>query len=553
MSSSTPEARAFALLQAGRLAEAEAALRAILARNPESPDALHLLGLAMFQSGRHAEAVALLDRSLERDASNPMFLKNAAAVHHALGLAALARGDTPRAEASFRRALAAAPRDANALANLGVTVLRDGRLDEAQRAFEAALAIDPRNADAHNNLGLVHQRRGVTDAAIAAYRRAVDARPGFAEAMLNWGNALKDAGDLEGAAERYARAVEHAPQLAQAWVNAGSIALLTARPGEARRAYERALSLGDSADARFGLAQAALRDHDFAAAWDGYEARFATAPPQAQRRDLALPPLQPHELGAGHRVAVWKEQGVGDQVLFSTLLPELAAAGTRAVVEVDARLASIYRRSLPAIGFTTPEDAERDFAACTRQVALGSLARFLRRDTASFARQPRALWSADPQRVAKIRERLGSGAWIAISWRSLQRGERRSLGERKSVPLERFARIAQAAGARLLDLQYGDVAGERADFAARHPGVLERLEDLDTYNDFEGVAAAIAACGRVVTASNVTAHFAGALGVPTRLVFGGGWPPFHYWTPGADGRSLWYPSVEVAGDPEKGL
>jgi hypothetical protein len=46
----------------------------------------------------------------------------------------------------------------------------------------------------------------------------------------------------------------------------------------------------------------------------------------------------------------------------------------------------------------------------------------------------------------------------------------------------------------------------------------------------------------------VTAHIAGAIGVPATVVCLHGWPPFHYWMAGRDGRSLWYPSVEVAAD-----
>jgi hypothetical protein len=57
--------------------------------------------------------------------------------------------------------------------------------------------------------------------------------------------------------------------------------------------------------------------------------------------------------------------------------------------------------------------------------------------------------------------------------------------------------------------------------------------------------AAIEACDLVVTTSNVTAHLAGIIGKRTWLVYLRGIAPFHYWVPGSDGRSLWYPSVEV--------
>jgi hypothetical protein len=265
---------------------------------------------------------------------------------------------------------------------------------------------------------------------------------------------------------------------------------------------------------------------------------------------MALPRLTAGDLSSARRVAVWAEQGVGDQVLFSTLLPELVERGVRAVVEVDARLLAAYRRSLPALDFTTAGAALADFAACDFQIAAGSLPALFRNDVSSFARQPQALLVPDPARVREMRERLGHGPHIAISWRSLQaKLDRRALSERKSLPLAHFAALAKASGAHLVDLQYGDVDRERGEFDAANPGVLRRIDGLDAYHDLEGVMAALAACDRVVTASNVTAHLAGALGRPGHVLYLRGWPPFHYWSANAAGASLWYPTLKVGADP----
>jgi ADP-heptose:LPS heptosyltransferase len=73
---------------------------------------------------------------------------------------------------------------------------------------------------------------------------------------------------------------------------------------------------------------------------------------------------------------------------------------------------------------------------------------------------------------------------------------------------------------------------------------------LDPVADLEGLLAAIEACDRVVTTSNVTAHLAGALGKQTLLVFPGGNPPFAYWIFDGEGRTPWYPSVRVVSGPE---
>jgi hypothetical protein len=203
-----------------------------------------------------------------------------------------------------------------------------------------------------------------------------------------------------------------------------------------------------------------------------------------------------------------------------------------------------YRRSVEGVEFVTSAESASAFASCASHLPLGSLASLYRRDRESFARQPARLLSADPDRVRAFREELGEGRFIAIAWRSAQKGLRAGLAARKSIPLELFAQLARARGARLVDVQYGEAQEERAAFDAAHPGVRVSLP-FDAFSDLEGVLAAIEACGEAVTASNVTAHLAGASGTPTTLVMPGGRSPFHYWDAAEGSRSLWYPSLTV--------
>jgi tetratricopeptide (TPR) repeat protein len=541
MSASPAEAQAVALLQSGRLAEAEDAFRAILARSPDAAAPLHFLGCILAQTSRAAEGLALIDRSLVLAPRNAAFLNNRARV----------LADAGRLEdalADLRRSVQADPKFFTGFLHLGTLLRGLGRFDEAVTALRRAVALEPRHPEALLHLGHALQATERIDDAVEHYSRAAEARPGYPEALLNWGNALKDRGDLEGAVARYDQALEQRPAFTEAMVNRAGASLDLERLDEARSFYRRALeSRPDLANARYGLAQIALREQRFAEGWKDYERRFDTDPPQAMRRTLPLPRLTAESLSSARRVAVWSEQGIGDQVLFSTLLPELAERGIGAVVEVDARLLATYRRSLPSLEFTSRESSDRDFAACDFEIPAGSLPSLFRNDAASFARQPRALLVPDEARVNEMRERLGRGRYIAISWRSLQKGARRALAERKSIPLGFFASLANITGARLLDLQYGDVEGERAQFDAAHPGLLTRIEGLDTFGDLEGVLAAMAASERVVTASNVIAHLAGASGTQATLLYLRGWPPFHYWTAGLGERSIWYPSVSIRG------
>ena len=640
MSSSTPEAEALALFQAGRLDAAEGAWRAILARRPDDPEALHLLGIILARTGRREEGMALLDRSIAGAPRNAAFLNNRALVlsesgrldeaerdlrsalqveprfvaglvhigsilrrrgrleeataafrralaldarsadaqvglgnvlhargaaaearlayaaalavdpghagaHYNLGNLQLANGELAAAEAAFRAALAREPRHAQALNNLGGILRQSGRLEAARILLEDAVRFAPDNVEALTTLGLTLQNQGHTGKAVERFAAAVALQPAFAPALNNWGNALKEEGDLAGAAQRFDQAIAAAPGFADALNNRGNVALETGDADSAKRFYERALETRPGfVDARFSLAQVALRGQDFAAGWDGYELRFETAPAMATWRPPALPGFERADLGTPVRVAVWRERGVGDQRLFSTLLPALAGSGARPVIEMDARLASLYRRNLPAVEFVTPEESAAAFATCDRHLPLGSLPRLFRREAASFAAQPAALLRADPERVRAIRATLGPGRWIAVSWRSFQPRGRAHLARRKSMPVGALAGLA-APGVRLLDLQYGEVDAERAAFEAAHPRLLRRVEGLDTYNDFEGLLAAVEACEAVVTVSNVTAHLAGVNGRRGFVLFTGANSPFHYWDARRGRHSAWYPSLEI--------
>ena len=438
------------------------------------------------------------------------------------------------------------PRD-EALVELGNALHDLGRLEQAAHAYEEAAACAPRNARALFNLGVVLHRLGRNDDAARRYASALDAEPTMTRAWVNWGNVLKDGGDLQGAASMYAKALALDARDRHALNNLATIALDRGDLAQAELLYERAAAADPSAaDAPYNLALIALRRGELARGWVGYELRFRTDPPVARLRPPRLAPAPPHFEGV-RRLAVRMEQGVGDQLLFSTLLPELGERVPHLVVEADPRLRAAYARSLPGIEFVSTEDAGAALEGCEAEVALGSLPGEFRRVIEAFERQPPALLRADAGRVAQMRARLGAGPNVAIAWHSFQGAGRKHIENRKSPGLERFGALANS-GARLVDVQYGDVQAERDAFDRRHPGLRVELEGLDRFHDLEGVMAAIEACDLVVTPSNVTAHLAGALGKRTWLVFPSASPPMYYWGAARDGRSLWYPSVEMVTD-----
>lgn len=571
---------ALAHLQAGRLAEADAIVAALLTRNPADAEALHLRGLLLARAGRVDEALGHLDRAITVDSRHPGYLANRAAVLSQAGRLA-------DAERDVRRALMIEARMPQAVSLLGSLLRQQGRHDEATAAFRRALQMDPRSAEAQVGLGLALQARGDEAAALAAFDAAVAAHPrnasaayhrgsltlasgrfgdaardfervlaidpshagarnNLAVAFLHQGNAAKDRDDLALAGQCFERVLVLQPGQPDALNNLANLAFEAGDLAGAERLYLRALEAQPAfTDARFGLGQVALFRRDYAAGWPAYELRFDTTNPVARRPGLPLPLVTSLDEARGRRIAVWSEQGIGDAVLYSTLLPEFAEVAAQVVLQVTPRLVSLYRRSFPGLQVVGPDEAPEAHAACDVQVGLGSLGHLLRADRGAFSRQPRSILVADPERVARLRAELGDSPPIALSWRSLQAGGRRFLERRKSMPVEDVARLLGAVPARWLDVQYGNVDEDRAELEGLRPGTLERVEGLDAREDLEGLAAALVACGRLVTVCNATAHLAGALGVPTLVAYPDGRAPFHYWVAGEDGRCPWYPSVEI--------
>jgi tetratricopeptide (TPR) repeat protein len=255
-------AEALARHKAGRLAEADALYRRVLADNPRHVDALHLAGVIAAQSGRHAEAEALIGRAL---ALSPDF----ALAHYNHGNALRALGRHADALAAFQRAVRLDPRHAAAHNNLGVALRALGRPEAALGAYRRALELQPRYPEAHYNLGVALGELGRHEAALAAYGQAIAQKPDYADAFINQGLALQALKRPAEAAQAFQRAVALRPSQADAHSALGAALGELGRHEAALGAHRRAIELAPAdaaAHLRLGVTLQALGRPDAAAA-----------------------------------------------------------------------------------------------------------------------------------------------------------------------------------------------------------------------------------------------------------------------------------------------
>ncbi|NUB17450.1 hypothetical protein GAY28_37535, partial [Azospirillum brasilense] len=255
-------------------------------------------------------------------------------------------------------------------------------------------------------------------------------------------------------------------------------------PAEAIASFHQAIRINPALPpAHYNLALLLLARGELRAGWAEHDWRFDTPQFRDQKRRFAARPWRGENISSA-RLLVWREQGVGDEILFSSCYPDLLRRAGHLVVECDRRLASLFARSLPGATVRPPTVEPRDVDV---QIAAASLPRLLRSDWKRFPAQP---WLVpEPGRLDRWRDRLaalGPGLKVGIAWRSqVMDGERRAA----YVTLDAFAPLFALPGGVFVNLQYGDCAAEIAAAEARFGVTIHRWDDLDLKDDFEAAAA----------------------------------------------------------------
>ncbi|MEE8534884.1 MAG: tetratricopeptide repeat protein [Kiloniellales bacterium] len=268
----------------GRVAEAEAVYRQILADDPANAEARHMLGVAHLQSGRPEEAVEALREAIAGDSSDARYYNN-------LGNALLALGRPDEAVGAFATALDRDPEFDLARFNRGTAHYALRRLGLAEVDFRATFARQPDNADALNNLGAVLLKQNRITEAADCFRRGREHHPEDATFAVNLASALEMSNDLEGAEAAARAAVEAIPEAAAPRLVLARVERRNGRLQEARGHLDAALSMTlsneDRIEALFELGLVLDHGDDAEAAFAAFaEAnRLRRESPDARRLD----------------------------------------------------------------------------------------------------------------------------------------------------------------------------------------------------------------------------------------------------------------------------
>jgi tetratricopeptide (TPR) repeat protein len=245
----------------------------------------------------------------------------------------------------------------------------------------------------------------------------------------------------------------------------------------------------------------------------------------------------------GVTVVCYGEQGIGDEIMFFSMLPDLMR-DCRVIIECDPRLESMIRRSFPqavAVYPTSGQDMPFDWLDrhpdCTHYVPCGSLGRYYRHRDADFPRQ--AYLTPDPARVERWWRELPArkGPRVALSWAG---GLKKTRFDKRSVPLDQLESLLGVPNVEFFSLQYHPWAADECARVGTELGVpIHHWGDVIA--DYEETAAFLQHMDLVVSVNTSLVHLAGALGVPTLCLT----PKYVAWRYGVAGPNPWYGSVEM--------
>lgn len=428
------------------------------------------------------------------------------------------RNETVAAISPLMRALQLRPDDV-----LTATAL--ARALSSSKQFDAALAVLRHIEDSHPDH--VDVARALADVlvnlkrpaeAVVCAQRALAKDAGDADVHCILGLAYNQQWELEKAEHHGRRAVELEPDNGPHHSNLAIILRTRGKHQESLECFERALTLAPDSEATlFSMALELMTVGRFEQAWPLFDVgiRMALRLPNFL---VDVPALKHRDEVAGKRVLVRREQGVGDEVYFASVLPDLIKEADHCLIECTAKLKPLFTRSFP----TATVLAEADLMAmepvpADRQTLIGSLPGRYRQTLAQFP-NPHRFLVPDAARAAEFRQRLAAlpgAVKVGVVWRS------RSVGDVRAphyLTLAHLAPVLAVPGIAAVSLQYDDdMANVRREVTAArdsHGVSMHMFDDLDTFDDIDGLTALIDACDVVIGPITAVMHLAGGLGKP---------------------------------------
>jgi tetratricopeptide (TPR) repeat protein len=394
------------------------------------------------------------------------------------------------------------------------------RSNEAWAIVEPYLLEDPADLQALDIAAYTFEMAGNPVVAHALYKRVTEVAPTGSQSWLNYGRVTEDLWMTDEAERCYKKGLTLAQSLESKSLLYGNLSALCIDNGRFEEGEKYARQSIDanpkSKIAKSNLGFCQLANGDFAEGWKNYHACMGTA-----WRQIVQYKNEPEWDGTmGQTVVLYGEQGIGDEICFASMVPDAVAVSKKVILDVDKRLAGLFRRSFPEARVygtraagpeAKPWDKEdRDFDA---SLAMGQCGEFFRTARDQFPSGP--YLKPCPVRSAHWKSHFKSlgKPVIGIAWSG---GIPKTGAKFRRAALDDWMPVFAAIDAHWVCLQYKDASAEIAEFTARNPHVdLVQYPWATLSKDYDDTAALVSALDAVISVPTAVVHLAAALGTKT--------------------------------------
>ena len=457
-------------------------------------------------------------------------------INHAMILREL--GQIEESLDCYQAAINKNPNNIEVKISYGFTLNKLGKFDEAIEVYHHGLLIDKQNYSLLYNLGISYLNNYDYDNALHYLNLAKAENKNSVDLWLTIAVCQSKKRDFTNALESVTCAEKIQPNNPLIPFQMGTLYMQQDNNGEALKFFEKALEYDPHhIESLFHIGLIKLKLGKYTEAAPYYQNRTIRKNNKIGKfNDMSLPILDKN----ADLIIAW-EQGIGDQILFISLIDEIKDKVNSVTYISQDKLYCLIKDNYPEIKVIKESEADEfiNYHKDYQKINIGSIMNYIN-DWNLFFKKFHS-WKVDIklkqyyQKKYKAKNELLMG----ISWMSANK----KIGDEKTIPLYEFSELI--ANRKVVSLQYGNVQDEISEINSKQNCNIMHDQDLDYYEDLNSLAALISICDFVITCSNITAHIAGRLGVKTYLItpknFGNIW----YWNSDNKGFSKWYPSVQI--------
>lgn len=422
-----------------------------------------------------------------------------------------------------------------------------------------------KNAITLSNLGLAHQLSLNFQRSVDLFLEAIELDPNYFAAYINLGNLLGSIGKHTDLLRCALNGLDKWPKSPELHCNVGVALMGLGYHKEARTSFETALLIDDSSiDALFNIAAIEAFEYNNEKAidiyeallenegilnksrlvqtksalsflylktgkinkgWEYYDYGFDNLIPMSIKRNpdrtFAVPKWNGENIGT-KTLLIWREQGIGDEIVFASVLPDVMKNVKNIILECEPRLIDVFQRSFPSIqvrgaNFDTSNQNFQIYSDFNLHIPIGSLNKLFRDDLSKFPKPSEKYLITCPIKNELFKQRIGNTKnklKIGITWRS---GLLNPLRNLEYTNILDWRHIFEIPNTEFYNIQYSDCEQELQMAEKAFNIKIHRWADIDLKNDLDHVLSLIENLDLVIGPTTTAIALSAALGKPTLI------------------------------------